>query len=65
MTGDTCPTCGQPMPGAARDDCVCGDSVFLHRFVGGQDASSGVRSTCSRMSCDCKTYRPLGVTRDG
>ena len=65
MTGDVCETCGQPLPGAARDDdCLCGDSITMHRFLGGENVSKGKRTECSRMSCGCQVYRPLEVPRD-
>ena len=59
MTGDTCPECGQPYPGAARDDdCLCGHAKAEHHLTRG-----GNLTYCYRVACGCDTYHLLGVPR--
>jgi hypothetical protein len=60
MTGDTCPECGQALPGAARDDdCTCADGVVMHRFGQSEEATKGKRTACSRLGCTCEAYTPV------
>jgi hypothetical protein len=55
MTGDTCPECGQALPGAARDDdCLCGDPEAIHHKTSG-----GNVTYCTRLSCHCGAYAPV------